>query len=238
MFQVRCKAAFALLFLVPLLALSFLMTPTHTALASSPPNFALSASPTSQTIPRDQNALYTIHVQALNGFTGTVNFSFVGHINHSAASFSPTSVTGTGNTTFDIFAGEDAPEGTFTFTLTGTSGSLQHSLNVTVVISDNAPDFTLSANPIARTVKRGQTTTFDIHVQDINGFNGTVTFTIDSGPTNDKLFFTSSSVTGTGDTTFEVQTNAQSALGTFTVTLIADSGGLEHRIQVNYTVTA
>lgn len=235
MFQVRFKATSLLLSLVFLLAgVSFLTLPAH----ASSPDFALSANPTTQTIPRQQHALYKISVQALNGFTGTVNFSFTGSINHSGASFFPTSVTGSGSTTFNISAGEDAPEGTFTFTLTGTSGSLHHSLTVTVVISDLAPDFTLSANPITSTVKRGQTTTFDIHVQDINGFNGTVMFTIDSGPTNDHLFFTSTPVTGTGDTTFEVQTNAQSALGSFTPTLIADSGGLEHRVQVTYTVTA
>lgn len=238
MFQTRIRTGLTLLFFTLILAISFLIGPPLQANASSAPDFALSASPASQTIPRAQDALYNIHVQALNGFTGSVSFTFTGRPNHGSGTFFPSSVTGSGDTTFNARAGEDSPPGTFSLTVIGTSGTLQHTVQVTLIISATAPDFSLSVNPIAQTVHRGGTARYDLHIQDLNGFNGTVTLAIDHGPGPDSFFFTSSSVTGSGDTTFVVQTSSQSVLGTFTVTLIADSGGLEHRIQVNYTVVA
>lgn len=235
MIQGRLKTILTLSFCVFLLAVSCLMLSSRSAQAS-PADFALSAKTTSQTIPRSQDALYTITVQG--GFTGTVNFSFTGHINHGFASFSAASVTGSGSTTFDVHSGEDSPAGTFPLTVIGTSGSVQHAVQVTLTISDNAPNFSVSATPATKTLQRGQAATFDIHVQGLNGFNGTVTFTIDSGPTTSTLSFTNASVAGAGDTIFKVQTSQQSTLGSFTVTLIGISGGLDNRVQTTYVVTA
>ncbi|MGH2506742.1 MAG: hypothetical protein ACRDHZ_04915 [Ktedonobacteraceae bacterium] len=238
MFQTRLKTTFTLLFLVLTLALSFLIGPIHSAQASTAPDFSLTASPTSQTIPRAQDALYKIHVQALNGFTGTVNLTIQDDIDHTGGTFSSTSVTGTGNSTLDIRASEDSPEGNFTATITGTSGNLQHAIKVTFIISDTAPDYSLSVSPLAQTISKGETAIYDLHVQYLNGFTGTVRLIIDHGPSPDTFLFTKTSLTGTGDSNFEVQTSSQSNLGTFTVTLVVNSGGLDHRIQVNYTVVS
>jgi hypothetical protein len=88
MFQTRLKATFTLLFLVLTVALSFLMGPIHAARASTAPDFSLSASPTSLAVPRRGGASYDIHVQALNDFTGTVDFTSTGRPNHGTTNFS------------------------------------------------------------------------------------------------------------------------------------------------------
>jgi hypothetical protein len=121
-------------------------------------------------------------------------------------------VTGSGDTTFGVGAGEDSPLGTFTLTVTGTSGSVQHSIHVTLIISNGAPNFSLSISPLAQTISKGQTALYDLHVQYINGLTEPVNLIIDSGSTPDTLFFTKTFLAGTGDSDFEVQTSSQSIL--------------------------
>ena len=77
--------------------------------------------------------LYDITIQALNGFNGTVNFTVAGLFPGSSQfPVPPPPVTGSGTSSFDILTQHppNTPQGTFTITITGTSGSLSHSAQV------------------------------------------------------------------------------------------------------------
>jgi VCBS repeat-containing protein len=106
-------------------------------------------------------------------------------------------------------------------------------------------DFSLSANPTAQTIKRGGTATYQIHVEALNGFTDTVTLTFTGRPNHDSGIFTDISgnllspatVTGSGDVLFDMRSPGhQSAIGTFTITIIGTSGSLQHSIPVQFTV--
>ncbi|HEV2492793.1 MAG TPA: Ig-like domain repeat protein [Terriglobia bacterium] len=97
-------------------------------------DFSISATPSSPTISRGSSANYTVTVTALNSFSGTVNFSVSGVPNHSTASFSPTSVSGSGNSTLTVLTTSKTPKGTFTLTIKGTSGTLAHSTTVKLTV--------------------------------------------------------------------------------------------------------
>jgi hypothetical protein len=106
-------------------------------------------------------------------------------------------------------------------------------------------DFSLSANPTAQTVHRGGTAIYQIHVEALNGFTGTVTLTFSGRPNHDSGFFTDTSgnfvspatVTSSGDLLFDMHSAGhQSAIGTSTITVIGTSGGLINTIPVMYTV--
>src|SRR6185312_7836216 len=169
MFQTRLKTTLKLFFLALALATSLLIGPTRSMAAT--PDFSLSASPTSRTVERGQDALYTISVTAVNGFTGTVNLAVTGVPNHDFGTFNPTSVTGAGNSQLDVHANRtESPLGTFTLTVTGTSGSLQHIVQVTIKIIP-VPDFSLSANTFTQTVKPGTTAVYMITVSSVPGTN-------------------------------------------------------------------
>jgi hypothetical protein len=83
---------------------------------------------------------YTVSVQAVNGFTGTVTLSATASNSNVVASFNPTSVDGTGSSTLSIVTSSATPATTSTITVTAadsTSGQ-QSSVNVTAVIQAGA----------------------------------------------------------------------------------------------------
>jgi subtilisin len=104
----------------------------------APPDFALSASPSSQTMARGDTGSYTVTVTPSLGFSGSVSFNASGLPSGATASFSPTS-TGSGSSTMTVTVGSTTPLGSYPLTLTGTSGSLSHSVMVTLVVATAVP---------------------------------------------------------------------------------------------------
>jgi uncharacterized membrane protein len=98
-------------------------------------DFAISASPTSQTIDPGSNVDYTTAITPSGGFSGTVTFSVSGLPAGFTATFSPSSIDGTGSSTMTVNAPDGAPVSTLNLTVTGTSGSLAHSTTVMLVVN-------------------------------------------------------------------------------------------------------
>src|ERR1043166_3056126 len=96
------------------------------------PDFTISVSPASLNVTRGNTGRYTVTIGAVNGFTGTVSLSVTGLPSRVTASFSPTSVTGSGNSTLSVQVARNASRGARTLTITGTSGSLSHSTTATL----------------------------------------------------------------------------------------------------------
>src|SRR6516162_3973103 len=59
-------------------------------------DFSLSVASSSQTVTAGNSASYSVSAPALNGFSGTVSLSVSGLPSGATASFSPTSITGSG----------------------------------------------------------------------------------------------------------------------------------------------
>jgi len=99
------------------------------------PDFSISASPTSLTIRSGSSGTSKITVTPLNGFTGPVSLSSTAP-SGLTASLSPTSITTSGKSTLKITVPSTIRSGTYTVTVTGTSGSLTpHSATVKVTVS-------------------------------------------------------------------------------------------------------
>lgn len=107
--------------------------------STSPPDFSLSASPTSLTIKRGQSASTTVTVTAING-SSSVNLSVSGLPQRTSATFSSnpvtTSTAGGVPSTLTISPNRNAPTGTYTLTVNGSNGSTSHggtslTLNIT-----------------------------------------------------------------------------------------------------------
>jgi hypothetical protein len=108
-------------------------------LASPPaPDFAISATPASQTTVQGNSITYAITVAAQNGFTGNVGLSASGFGAGAAGSFSPASIAASGSSTLTITTTGSAAVGSFPITINGTSGSLSHNTGVTLLVNGPA----------------------------------------------------------------------------------------------------
>ena len=99
------------------------------------PDFSISASPSALTIDAGASGTSTITVKSLNAFSGTVSLTVTAPTGW-IASVNPTSLTvtsgGSAISTLSITVPTSATAGTYMVTVTGTSGSLNHSAIVAV----------------------------------------------------------------------------------------------------------
>jgi len=119
-------------------ALNHTLSLTLVVNAAPPPvagDFSIAASPPTLTVSRGSNGSYTITVTALNGFTGSVSLSVSGLPGRLNARFSPSTIAGSGAATLLVSPNKKVPPGTYPVTITGTSGSLAHSANVSLTIN-------------------------------------------------------------------------------------------------------
>jgi hypothetical protein len=94
--------------------------------------FSITVSPTSQIITAGNTGSYTVSVQAINGFSGTVSLSASVANSNVVASFNPPSVQGTGSSTLTITTSSATPATTTTITITGADSNSGQSSNVSV----------------------------------------------------------------------------------------------------------
>jgi len=207
---------------------------------SAPADFTISATPSSQTVAAGVNAGYQVNVGSVAGFNGLVNLSVsVSPVvtDGPGASISPSSVTGSGLSALTVTTVNTTPAGTYTFTITGTSGGLVHTTTVSLVVNaQGTGDFSISSATNTITVKRGQSGSLPVTITAQAGFTGTVTFSVSGLPSLVTGVFAPTSVNTSGTTSLTLTVNNQQKQGTFPIVITGTSGALNHSVTVNFTV--
>jgi hypothetical protein len=119
-------------------------------------------------------------------------------------------------------------------TITGTSGSLQHSKAVTLTVGGQ--DFALSASPSSGSVYRGQTASYAVSTASTAGFGGMVSLTVSGLPAYATASWVSNPITTPGSTTLRVRTSGWTPRGTFPLRVSGTSGALSHQVTVTLVV--
>src|SRR5207302_2996651 len=122
-----------------------------------PPNYTLSASPSSVTMNQGGNGQSTITVTPQNGFSGNVTMSTSTLPSGVTAAFrSEERRVGKESSTRTLTANSTATTGMVTVTITGTSGSLTNTTTLTLTVNPAAPppNYTLSASPSSVTMNQ------------------------------------------------------------------------------------
>ena len=78
-----------------------------------------------------------------------------------------------------------------------------------------APDFTVSATPSSRSVTAGGSTTYTVGVTALNGFAGSVGFSVSGMPSGVTAAFSPAAATGSGSSTMTLTTATGTAAGTY-----------------------
>ncbi|HHB90955.1 MAG TPA: hypothetical protein ENK60_06565 [Anaerolineae bacterium] len=103
------------------------------------PDFTLSASPSSQSICTGDDAVYTVDVGSVSGFSDPVTLSASGHPAGTTATFNPNPVTPPGTSTLTIGNTASAAPGDYPITILGDSGSITHTTTVDLSVYDQSP---------------------------------------------------------------------------------------------------
>jgi hypothetical protein len=196
-----------------------------------PPDFTLTASPSSVTVAQGSSGSSTITVTPTGGFAGAVTLSNSALPSGVTASYSTNPATSTSSVTFT--ASSAAATGTSAITITGTSGTLTHTTTINLTINV-PPDFSLAASPSSLTVAQGSNSSSTITVTPSGGFSGAVTLSNSALPSGVTASYSTNPATSTSSVTFTASSTA--ATGTSTITITGTSGALTHTTTISLTI--
>jgi Domain of unknown function (DUF1929) len=97
-------------------------------------NFTISASPTSQAVPRGSSKMFTITITPMNGFVGTVNLTWTGTTANITTTLNPVSISQSGSSTLTVNVGTLASLGNHSLSVKGTYGPVSKSVSMTVIV--------------------------------------------------------------------------------------------------------
>ena len=106
---------------------------TIRACSAPAPDFSLSATPSSQKVVQGTSTSYTVSITSYGGFNGSVTLNANGLPANASTSFSPNPATA--SSTMTVTTSASTPTGSYTLTISGTSGALTHNTTVTVNIT-------------------------------------------------------------------------------------------------------
>ncbi len=107
---------------------NFTITPAST------PDFLISANPPAAAACPPSDAVFSIDLDAIAGFSSSVSFSVSGVPAGATSNFSPSTVTPTGSTTLTIGNAAAATPGTYNLTVTATGGGSSKTTDLTLAI--------------------------------------------------------------------------------------------------------
>jgi subtilase family serine protease len=204
-------------------------------------DFSISVTPSSQTVAPGAGATYKVTVGALGGFSEDVGLAVSGLPTGANGTLNPV-LGGSGSSTLTVSTiSGTTPVGTYTLTITGTgatSGKI-HAVSATLVVATQpTQDFSISATPSSRSVRRGNSTSYTVTITPSGGFNGKVVLAVSGLPSNATGTFNPSSITGSGSSTLRISTRNSTPRGTYSLTIkgTCSSPSLTHTTSVGLTV--
>jgi hypothetical protein len=217
---------------------------THTVQASLviagalTPDFSIAVLTTSQSALAGTTANYSTSVASVGGYGSIVSLTCPGlptGATCAALSVKPTAAGASATLVVTVSASVAA--GTYSFSITGASGTLIHSGTATLVVTSPASaDFTMAVPANSALVLQGSAASYAVNIAALNGFNGVVTLTCSGLPTGAACSASPATVTGQGSATISFTVPATVAAGTYPFTLIATAGSLSHSQLVTLSV--
>ncbi len=190
-----------------------------------PFDFSISASPAQQTITPGASTTSTVTVGLVSGTSQSVTLTVSGAPNGVSASLSPTSGTPSFSSILSITTTPSVAPGDYTLTITGTAGTTSHPTTFILTIGQS-PDFRIDVSPPSQTATQGGSTTYQINVVGLNGFNSEVTLSVSGLPSGASGVFTIASGTPNFASALTVTLPANVPTGSFTLQVTGAGGGL------------
>ena len=209
----------------------------HLVTATATPDFTFGVTPTSQTVTRGTSVNYNLNITASGGFSGTVGFSVTGLPSGATATFTPSTVSGSGTSVMNVATLSTTAAGTYPLTIKATSGTLVHTVAATLVVkAPAAANFSISISPSSRTISKNSSTQYQITISALNGFSGSVQLSVSGLPPKTSNSLSLNPVVGSGGSTLTIKATRKSQSGTYNFTVNATSGTLAHSASATLTI--
>lgn len=211
-------------------------------------DFSIEASPTSLTIALGESDFSIITITSLNSFSKSVSLTVFGVPPGVTTTLDPTQVTpppdGSDFSTLTVHVDSTAVPESYVLTVAGTSGTLEHSVDITLEITElpPLPDFDISASPTSLTIQQGDSDFSTITIASKNGFSAPV-----------DLAVTSASIIGvtttlnptqvippaddTETSTLTVSVDISATLGEYILTVTGTNDSLQRSVDIALEIT-
>ncbi len=168
----------------------------------------------------------------------TIALSASGTLSGVVASFTPTSILGGGASALTLQAGNGAPPGVQSATISLRHRQRdQHTLTLALTITALPPqDFTLSVTPTTLVVTPGASATALVIASAGAGFVAPIALSIAGLPIGVNALFTPSSMSGVGSSTLTVSAAAVTTPGSYALIVTGSSAGRQHSVALSLTV--
>ncbi len=131
----------------------------------------------------------------------------------------------------------DSPGGNYTvFLVADKPGYI--TARQSLVFAYSSPDFTVEASVTTLSIQQGQSASLSLTFLSLRGFNQAVNLTALDAPTGVTFQFSPASVVPSGSATGTVLVSSAVHAGNYTISLLAVSGSLNHKVPLQLTVTA
>lgn len=216
-------------------------TPFSFTTTGSSQDFTIAAVPNTVTIQAGTQGTTSIVTTVSGGFNNSVAISLVSLQPGITATFSPNPISapGSGTSVMTITVGGSVSVGTYFLGVSGAGGSIHHSTEVIVNVTNNTGTFSITSFPSSITVQQGNQGTSTITTVALQGFNNDITLSAPNPPTGVTVAFGTNPIVAPGSgsslATFTVANNA--TIGTYTIAILGTGGGIQQGTTVTLTIT-
>jgi hypothetical protein len=116
-----------------------------TLTVSSNPDFTISVDPSTQNVADGDSTTCNVTLTSINGFANPISLTVSGLPTGATGSFAPQSLTPTATSILTTNTSTGTPQGRYTLTITGTSGSLVHSTEATLIVTGSGTAWLVSS---------------------------------------------------------------------------------------------
>lgn len=202
-----------------------------------PPNFRIDlAAPDQQTVPQGATAAYAVALTAANGFADTINLGIAGLPPGAAATFAPAPLVGPGTAAIAVSTDATTPVGSYLLTLAASSGTLAHTLTLSLLVDPAPADFTLAAALAAQSVVPGANVNYPIDAIGLNSFTGTVDLSVAGLPPGATAVFTPAAIVPGSQSIMSVATLPTTPPGSYALSVSGTTGALVHTLPLSLIV--
>jgi hypothetical protein len=201
-----------------------------------PPDFSVAATPSELSLQAGGAARQIqLTLNGINGFTSPVTVALNGVPAGITAIPSSLSLNPGASEQIMFNAANTAKVGASTITVTGTSGTLTHSVTIALTVTA-AADFTLSASPGEITFQAGSSTQFSVSASPLNGWNTPASVAIEGLPQGVSASPSAFSLVPGAPQTIALTAAASAAVGTSNLTVTANAGSVTHTAAISVLI--